>query len=269
MSQKRETIEGPGEPMSGFSAQTRSWFLRELGQPTPAQAAAWPSIQSGQHTLLVAPTGSGKTLAAFLWAIDKLMSGADRGPELQDQADRSSKRQKGKIAASRKAVKVLYISPLKALGTDVAKNLQAPLEGITQVYQAQGLQVPQVSLAVRSGDTDARGRRAIAAHPPDILVTTPESLYLMLTSKVRSMLSGVQTVIVDEIHAIAGSKRGAHLALSLERLDQLLPAPAQRIGLPPPCSLCKRLQASWEDERRSPSFIRPLRKCWTCKWWNP
>ncbi|ALE04714.1 DEAD/DEAH box helicase (plasmid) [Arthrobacter sp. ERGS1:01] len=196
--------------MDQFAAPTREWFLGAFGSPTPAQSGAWDAIAQGSHSLVVAPTGSGKTLAAFLWALDGLASaqaGATRGTG------------------------VLYISPLKALGVDVERNLRAPLIGITQTAVRLGQQVPAISVGVRSGDTPANERRRLLSHPPDILITTPESLFLMLTSKARETLAGVHTVIVDEVHAVAGTKRGAHLAVSLERLDALLERPAQRIGL--------------------------------------
>ena len=201
-----------GDPLDNFSPQTADWFRQTFPEgPTPTQVQAWPAIRAGGDALIISPTGSGKTLAAFLWAIDELMTMPRR---------------------SRKpGVAVLYISPMKALGTDVARNLQAPLEGIAERFEQQGRQAPKVRTGIRTGDTDARGRRALAAHPPDILVTTPESLYLMLTSKTASTLKNVQTVIVDEIHVLAGNKRGAHLALSLERLDDLVGGPVQRIGL--------------------------------------
>ncbi|WP_232342010.1 MULTISPECIES: ATP-dependent helicase [Bifidobacterium] len=201
-----------GDPLDNFSPQTADWFRQTFPEgPTPTQVQAWPAIRAGGDALIISPTGSGKTLAAFLWAIDELMT---------------------KPRRSRKpGVAVLYISPMKALGTDVARNLQAPLEGIAERFEQQGRQAPKVRTGIRTGDTDARGRRALAAHPPDILVTTPESLYLMLTSKTASTLKNVQTVIVDEIHVLAGNKRGAHLALSLERLDDLVGGPVQRIGL--------------------------------------
>ena len=200
------------DPLGNFSPQTAGWFRQAFPQgPTPTQVQAWPAIRSGGDALIISPTGSGKTLAAFLWAIDELMTMPRR---------------------SRKpGVAVLYISPMKALGTDVARNLQAPLEGIAERFVQQGGKAPKVRTGIRTGDADARGRRALAAHPPDILVTTPESLYLMLTSKTASTLKNVQTVIVDEIHVLAGNKRGAHLALSLERLDDLVGGPVQRIGL--------------------------------------
>ncbi|NWN87411.1 MAG: DEAD/DEAH box helicase [Micrococcaceae bacterium] len=195
---------------AAFSDATRSWFERSFDAPTRAQLGAWETISSGEHALVIAPTGSGKTLAAFLSAIDRLITTPTEGKH---------------------RTKVLYISPLKALGVDVERNLTAPLVGITQMAQAQGLEVPEIRTGVRSGDTSARDRRRLITDPPEILITTPESLYLMLTSKARETLAGVETVIVDEVHALAGNKRGAHLAVSLERLDALLEQPAQRIGL--------------------------------------
>nr|WP_206037697.1 ATP-dependent helicase [Rhodococcus sp. HNM0569] len=199
--------------MRRFSEATRQWFEGAFTSPTSAQAGAWESIASGAHTLVVAPTGSGKTLSAFLWSLDRLTAEPESG---RPQA-RSSR--------------VLYISPLKALGVDVERNLRAPLVGITQTAKRLGLEPPEVSVGVRSGDTPPATRRALLRNPPDILITTPESLFLMLTSSARDMLAGVDTVIVDEVHAVAGTKRGAHLALSLERLDAMLERPAQRIGL--------------------------------------
>jgi len=197
-----------------FSAATKSWFESSFEAPTKAQVGAWETIASGQHALVIAPTGSGKTLAAFLSAIDKLIT----------QPAEAEKPKKPRT-------KVLYISPLKALGVDVERNLTAPLVGITQTAMAQGHEVPEIRTGVRSGDTSPRDRRRLITDPPEILITTPESLYLMLTSKARETLTGVNTVIVDEVHALAGNKRGAHLAVSLERLDALLDEPAQRIGL--------------------------------------
>lgn len=205
-----------------FSAVTREWFTTAFAAPTAAQEGAWSSIARGENTLVVAPTGSGKTLAAFLWAIDRLAAermrdGGDPPPE-------------GRPAAPR-TCRVVYVSPLKALAVDVERNLRAPLAGIRQTALRLGLPAPDISVAIRSGDTTAEDRRRFAARPADILITTPESLYLILTSRAREALRGVETVIVDEVHAIAATKRGAHLALTLERLDALLPAPAQRIGL--------------------------------------
>ncbi|MFI6601141.1 ATP-dependent helicase [Nonomuraea sp. NPDC050536] len=191
-----------------FSPLTRQWFEGAFAAPTSAQEGAWDSIARGDNTLVVAPTGSGKTLAAFLWSLDRLSLEADR-----------------------KGTKVLYVSPLKALAVDVERNLRAPLAGMKQTARRLGLPVPEISVSIRSGDTPAEDRRRFAAKPSDILITTPESLFLLLTSQAREALSGVETVIVDEVHAVAATKRGAHLALSLERLDALLDKPAQRIGL--------------------------------------
>ncbi len=195
-----------------FSPLTRRWFDGTFADPTPAQAEAWEAIADGDHTLVIAPTGSGKTLAAFLWAIDRLAH------EPGDPGIKTGTR-------------VLYISPLKALAIDVERNLRTPLAGIARVAERDGLAPPRIRVGVRSGDTTPAGRRELITNPPDILITTPESLFLMLTSAAAETLAGVTTVIVDEVHAVAGTKRGAHLALSLERLDALLEKPAQRIGL--------------------------------------
>ncbi len=195
-----------------FSELTREWFAGTFAEPTPAQADAWAAIADGDNTLVIAPTGSGKTLAAFLWAIDQLAARPAPEPE-------------------RTGTQVLYVSPLKALAVDVERNLRTPLTGIARVAERRGLPPPDITVGVRSGDTTPAQRRELIARPPDILITTPESLFLMLTSAARDTLAAVRTVIVDEVHAVAGTKRGAHLALSLERLDQLLESPAQRIGL--------------------------------------
>ncbi|WP_022887012.1 Lhr family ATP-dependent helicase [Glaciibacter superstes] len=205
------------EVLGRFSPATRAWFGEAFAAPTAVQLGAWDAISRGSHALVVAPTGSGKTLAAFLWAIDRLAAS-----HVTDAAA---------TATATPITKVLYISPLKALGVDVERNLQAPLVGITQAAHRLGSEPPHVSVGVRSGDTPSADRRSLVKTPPDILITTPESLFLMLTSAARESLRGVETVIIDEIHAVAATKRGAHLAVSLERLDALLATPAQRIGL--------------------------------------
>jgi len=184
-----------------FSPSVRAWFQAAFAAPTPAQEQAWPAIASGEHVLISAPTGSGKTLAAFLWGLDRLAS--DPLPE------------------GDKRTRLVYVSPLKALSYDVERNLRAPLRGIDAT----------IDVAIRTGDTPQRDRQAMRRHPPDVLITTPESLYLMLTSQAREILTGAEWVIVDEIHAVAATKRGAHLALTLERLEALAERPVQRIGL--------------------------------------
>lgn len=227
------------ECLNLFSEPTKAWFKHAFSRPTEVQQQVWPAIHSGENVLVVAPTGSGKTLCAFLSALDRLMAGGTRsaGVDVHGEiaAAKSHAEQKAAGKGSRKktkrGVKVLYISPLKALGADVAKNLELPLQGISQQYEAMELPIPDVEVAMRSGDSTPEQRRRIVSHPPDILVTTPESLFLLLTSKANSILTSVETVIVDEIHAVAGTKRGAHLAVSLERLDKLIGHPVQRIGL--------------------------------------
>ena len=210
-----------------FSAATREWFRGAFTRPTDAQRGAWEAIAGGKHALVVAPTGSGKTLAAFLWAIDRVFHAQDAGARRRAPAT-------GPDAAEERGAhrtRILYISPLKALGVDVERNLRSPLVGISQAARRLGVPAPDVTVGVRSGDTPASDRRRLVTDPPDILITTPESLYLMLTSQAAQTLRGVDTVIVDEVHAVAATKRGAHLAVSLERLDDLLTRPAQRIGL--------------------------------------
>src|SRR5947208_8605856 len=191
------------DALAQFSPRTREWFERTFAGPTPAQTLGWPAIATGKHTLIQAPTGSGKTLAAFLYGIDQLTSEPGQG------------------------LRLLYVSPLKALNYDIERNLRGPLAGLRS----------ELTVAVRTGDTPQKERQRMLRHPPDILITTPESLFLMLTSQAREILRGVETLNLDEVHAVAGTKRGAHLALSVERLDRLVmsgdrvPGPVQRIGL--------------------------------------
>ena len=198
--------------LDSFSPAARTWFEASFQAPTRAQAEGWPAIASGDHTLIHAPTGSGKTLAAFLWTLDRLLT-----EPIPEKGERC---------------RVLYVSPLKALAHDVDRNLRAPLAGIRHAAQRLGGEpLPQLHTFLRTGDTPQEDRRRMERNPPDILITTPESLYLMLTSAVRSTLRTVRWVIVDEVHAVAGSKRGAHLALSLERLEEITDISPQRIGL--------------------------------------
>ncbi|MFK0240352.1 ATP-dependent helicase [Microbacterium sp. NPDC090281] len=205
-----------------FTPATQDWFRGAFPAPTPAQAGAWEAISAGKHALVVAPTGSGKTLSAFLWAIDSVF--------------RERMTEAAAPAKGEPRTRILYISPLKALGVDVERNLRSPLIGIGQSARRLGVAAPAVTVGVRSGDTTSSDRRKLVSDPPDILITTPESLYLMLTSRAGETLRGVHTVIIDEVHAVAATKRGAHLAVSLERLDALrrshgVEAAAQRIGL--------------------------------------
>src|SRR5437763_3576458 len=185
------------DPLAPFSAETRAWFKQAFAEPTPAQQLGWPAIASGKHTLIQAPTGSGKTLAAFMYGIDRLHPEPGQG------------------------LRLLYASPLKALNYDIERTLRGPRAGLKS----------ELRVAVRTGDTPQKERAEMLRHPPDILITTPESLYLLLTSRARENLKGVRTLILDEVHAVAGTKRGAHLALSVERLERLVDEPFQRIGL--------------------------------------
>ncbi|WP_426722001.1 DEAD/DEAH box helicase [Corynebacterium auriscanis] len=211
----------PVDPLNRFHAPVAAWFRDVFAEPTVVQQQAWEAISAGENALVVAPTGSGKTLAAFLWSLSKLT--APQSFFDASQPSPSSKVQGG--------TKVIYISPLKALGVDVDRNLAAPLAGIARTAAAMDAPVAPVRVGVRSGDTPQSERAKLLRHPPEILITTPESLYLMLTSKAAGTLHSVETVIVDEVHAVAGTKRGAHLALSLERLDFIAQQPVQRIGL--------------------------------------
>src|SRR5512142_1651626 len=200
-------------PAQHFHPAVERWFHETLGQPTPAQQRGWAAIRERQHTLIAAPTGSGKTLAAFLTAINDLFEEGLRAP-LPDE------------------VRVVYVSPLKALSADVHKNLAEPRRGIRRVAEDMGLEAPRITAAVRTGDTTQSERAAMLRKPPHILVTTPESLYLLLTAeRSRTMLRTARTVVVDEIHAVIGTRRGAHLALTLERLQQIAEKPLLRLGL--------------------------------------
>ena len=199
--------------LSAFSPSVRRWFEGAFAAPTPAQEQAWPAIAAGGHVLISAPTGSGKTLAAFLWALDRLTAAGTAGAGSQP-------------TPPERRTRLVYVSPLKALSYDIERNLRAPLRGITG---APG--EPELRVAIRTGDTPQRERARMLREPPDILITTPESLYLMLTSGAREILRGAEWVILDEIHAVASTKRGAHLALTLERLDRLAGRELQRIGL--------------------------------------
>jgi ATP-dependent Lhr-like helicase len=197
------------EALHGFLPCVQQWFRRVLGTPTPAQEQGWPAIAAGQHTLILAPTGSGKTLAAFLACLDSLW----RQQELS------------------RGVRVLYISPLKALNNDIFRNLQVPLEGVAEVARRQGLDLPTIEIAVRTGDTPAAERQRLVRRPPHVLITTPESLHLLLTSRARDTLRGLTHCIVDEIHALCANKRGVFLSLLLERLSVLNPYGFVRVGL--------------------------------------
>ena len=204
-------------PTTAFHPAVASWFEKRFGVATEPQARAWPEIRAGRHTLIAAPTGSGKTLAAFLSAIDDLVRQALLGGGLPDETE------------------VVYVSPLKALSNDVEKNLEEPLAGIRAELAAMGLPDAEIRTQVRTGDTPASVRTAMVKRPPHILVTTPESLFILLTSRSgRSMLRTVRTVIVDEIHAVADDKRGSHLALSLERLEALVACGPHHPGPPLP-----------------------------------
>lgn len=227
-----DAAEGGTDPLAWASPATREWFGASFAAPTPAQRRAWPHAATGRNVLVSAPTGSGKTLAAFLVAIDRLLG--DAAPGAPPGGGASPPPGSGAAGSSRRT-RVLYVSPLKALAYDVDRNLRAPLTGIRTAAARRGEPTAEVEVGIRSGDTPSAQRSRMARHPPEVLITTPESLYLLLTSAARETLAAVETVIVDEVHAVAGGKRGAHLALSLERLEALIAAaggaPPQRVGL--------------------------------------
>jgi ATP-dependent Lhr-like helicase len=204
------------DPLACFHAVTAAWFKAVFDAPTAPQRLGWPVIARGESTLILAPTGTGKTLSAFLWCLDRLMLG-DRGQKAAGEEQRGCR--------------VVYISPLKALAVDVERNLRSPLVGMANMARRMGLPFKEPAISVRTGDTPQRERARFARHPAEILITTPESLYLLLTSQAAEALRTVETVIIDEIHALVPTKRGAHLALSLERLQDLVKRPLQRIGL--------------------------------------
>ena len=226
------------DPLAPFGPAVRAWFEATFEAPTQAQSEGWAAIARGHNTLIHAPTGSGKTLAAFLWCLDRLVEHPRPAPT-RDQPG---------------TVRVLYVSPLKALTYDVERNLRAPLAGIALEAQRLGDEPPRITVGARTGDTPADARRDLVRHPPDILVTTPESLYLLLTSQAREILRGVEHVIVDEVHAIAGTKRGAHLALSLERLERLRATATRHAA--PPADRPERHPAPARDHRPLPGRHR-------------
>jgi len=216
-------IEVSTDPFACFHPVTAAWFKAVFDAPTAPQRLGWPVISRGENALILAPTGTGKTLAAFLWCLDRLM--------LEDRGQGSGIRDQKTAGAARKGCRIVYVSPLKALAVDVERNLRSPLAGMANMARRMGVAFREPEISVRTGDTPQRERARFARHPADILITTPESLYLILTSQAAEALRTVETVIVDEIHALVPTKRGAHLALTLERLEALTARPLQRIGL--------------------------------------
>jgi ATP-dependent Lhr-like helicase len=243
------------DPLDRFSTPVATWFREVFTEPTVVQSQAWDAISRGDNALVVAPTGSGKTLAAFLWALSRLTSEG-----LMKEGSGSAPGTAGTAGAA--GTRVLYISPLKALGVDVERNLQVPLAGIARTAAATGTDIAPVRVGVRSGDTPQAERAKLLRTPPDVLITTPESLYLMLTSKAAGTLRDVDTVIVDEVHAVAGTKRGTHLALTLERLDRLRDTPVQRIGLSATVNPVDTVAAFLGGDRPVTVVNPPSQKLW-------
>ena len=225
---RSRTPTRPALPAPGFHAAVEEWFAETFPGPTRAQELGWAAIRRGESTLVFAPTGSGKTLAAFLAAIDRLMFAP--------------------VPAKAERCRVVYISPLRALAIDVERNLRSPIAGIARVAGRRGEACHVPELAVRTGDTPQAQRARMARQPPDILITTPESLFLVLTSQARALLAPVEVVIVDEIHALVGTKRGAHLALSLERLQEAVLRPLQRV------ERCRRQAPALALRQQLPQF---------------
>src|SRR3979490_525128 len=204
-------MEAVGNSLDLFAPSTRDWFNSSFDGPTQVQERGWQEVAAGRHVLMAAPTGSGKTLAAFLWCLDRLTTEP--------------------VPAEAERCRVLYVSPMKALAHDVDRNLRSPLVGLRHQIEAAGRTAPDISVAIRTGDTPTDVRRSMERHPPDTLIPTPGSLFLLLTSAARRILAPVRWLIVDEIHSVAATKRGSHLALSLERLSALTKVEPQRIGL--------------------------------------
>src|SRR5262252_7115330 len=236
-------VSAVSDPLAWAHPLVQEWFVGKFGTPTEPQEQGWPHILAGRTTLISAPTGSGKTLAAFLTCIDRLVRKAIAG-ELRGQTE------------------VVYVSPLKALGNDIKTNLEMPLSEIQRLAMERGFLMPEIRAAVRTGDTLMPERRAMLQHPPHILVTTPESLYILLTAhRSREILKSVDTVIVDEIHAVADDKRGAHLSLSLERLEALAERPPRRTGSRAPLHPGFRQHSPSCRAGRPPSLGTPGQRC--------
>ena len=218
------------DPFACFHPVTAAWFKAVFDAPTAPQRMGWPVIARGENALILAPTGTGKTLAAFLWCLDRLMLGRQRSESREQRSGKQATRDRGQRARAR-GCRIVYVSPLKALAVDVERNLRSPLAGMANMARRMGVPFHEPEISVRTGDTPQRERARFARHPAEILITTPESLYLILTSQAAEALRTVDTVIMDEIHALVPTKRGAHLALTLERLQALTAKPLQRIGL--------------------------------------